>query len=284
MRLPPILVACSFHMLLVIAPLGIAGWATYTAVRWSLARTWPAVPCVITSSLVNEVSRDNPYVFRVAYRYSRAGEWYDGRTYREEYRGSPNIAEADALARAFPIGAQRVCYVNPRNPAEAVLEHENVWIAALLAAVMWLIVAGLKSLLNPFRRGVMARGLFLIVLGLGCYGFFFGLPLSRGLRSLGWRPTRCVVQSGQVRSTTHHGAISITIYRPDVIYQYEVNGVSYRANTYNASDVGSPWYYGARGVVRHHAPGLQTTCFVDPADPSAAVMARIPSGTQWFGV
>jgi hypothetical protein len=77
---------------------------------------------------------------------------------------------------------------------------------------------------------------------------------------------------------------SFTVYWPDVIYRYEVGGVSYRANIYNASDPGSPWYYGARGIVRRHPSGMKITCYVNPADPTEAVMTRTLSGTQWFGV
>jgi hypothetical protein len=117
---------------------GIAGWTAYTAVRWSLARGWPALPCVISDSTVEKVPGDNPYVFRVRYRYTWAGAQYDGSTYREEYRGSPDIAPADRLARTFPIGSHQVCYVNPRHSPEAILEHENVWVPAVLAVALFL--------------------------------------------------------------------------------------------------------------------------------------------------
>ena len=77
---------------------------------------------------------------------------------------------------------------------------------------------------------------------------------------------------------------SFTVYWPDIVYSYELDGVRFRANTYNASDVGSPWYYGARGIVRRHPSGMKTTCYVNPSDPTQAVIVRTPSGTHWFGV
>jgi hypothetical protein len=267
---------------------GIAGWAAYTAVRWSLARYWPAVPCVVTGSVVQDVSRERPYRFQVAYRYSWAGRVYDGSTYREECGGSADIAEADRLARAFPIGTHRICYVNPGNPSQAVLVHDPVWIPATVAVANLLAGAFFARLLvaGTRRRGALAAPfhVLLIAAGLGVYVFIFGLPLSKGLRSLGWQATPCVIQSGQVRSVFHGGWPSFMTYWPDVMYRYEVDGVAYRANTYNVSDVGSPWYYGARGVVRRHPPAMRATCYVNPADPSEAVMDRTPSGTQWFGV
>ncbi len=96
----------------------VAAVFAFTAVRWTLARSWAAVPAVILSSSVEEVPGDSPYGFRVRYRYTWAGEPYEGRTYQEADSFSCDIAEADRLARAFPVGSRRVCYVNPGYPSE----------------------------------------------------------------------------------------------------------------------------------------------------------------------
>jgi hypothetical protein len=146
------------------------------------------------------------------------------------------------------------------------------------------------GILSPARSFTMRilkalTGPFLLAIGLGGYVAFFGLPLWAGLRSLRWHETPCVVESGHLRRVYHYSFMaSFAVYWPDVIYRYEVGGVTYRANTYNASDPGSPWYYGARGIVRRHPVGMKTTCYVNPTDPTEAVMTRSLSGTQWFGV
>jgi hypothetical protein len=127
-------------------------------------------------------------------------------------------------------------------------------------------------------------GPLLVFVGLGGYLGFFGVPLRAGLRSLGWTPTPCLILSGEVRSETHHGMVTFTTYWPDVVYRYRADGADYRANTVNASDAGSPWYYGARRVLRRYLPGSRAVCYVDPAEPSEAVLTRSLSGTQWFGV
>jgi hypothetical protein len=256
----------------------IAAWAAYTAVRWSLARSWPAVPCVITRSSAEETPTDSRYVFRATYRYTWAGRPYEGRTYREDYSGSYDIAEADRLARTFPVGSHGVCYVNPGNPSQALLEHDNVWIP--VAAVVVMLHGGAAFVLAG-RRGRAAIGSLVALMGLSCYVIGFAPALSRGLRSLGWRATPCLIESGQVRSAR---GLWHTNYWPDVIYRYEVDDAAYRANTINASDVGSPWYYGAKGVVRRHPPGMVMTCYVNPSDPSEAVLDQTLSGTQWFGI
>jgi hypothetical protein len=266
-----------------------------TAVRWSLARSWPAVSAVIVNSRVEETPGDTPYRFRVAYRYTWAGKPYEGRTYQQAGSASYDIAKADRLARAFPAGSHRVCYVNPGDASEAVLEHDSPWISAGIGVVMLLIGTGI--VLEVRKAKIRLRGGTDVILtgrrekamlgaslaGLGLWGFLFAFlpPLSQWLRSLGWRPIPCVVQSGEVRSQR---GMWHTTYWPDVVYRYEVDGIAYRSNTINASDVGSPWYYGARGIVRRYRPGTVTTCYVNPSDPSEAVLVRALSVTQWFGV
>jgi Protein of unknown function (DUF3592) len=272
----------------------VAAFAAYTDLRWSLARSWAAVPAVIVSSSVEAVPGDTPHGFRVRYRYTWAGKLYEGRTYQQSGSDSFDIAEAGRLARAFPVGSRRSCYVNPGDPSEAHLEHANLWDPAGIGVVMLLIgtaillevqkakakLQGETSILTDRREKAML-GAFLAGLGLWSCLYFFAPPLSRGLRSLGWRPIHCVVQSGQVRSIP---GMWYTTYWPDVVYRYEVDGITYRSNTINASDVGSPWYYGARGTVRRYPTGTATTCFVNPSDPSEAVLVRTLSATQWFGV
>jgi hypothetical protein len=256
---------------------GLAAWAAYSAVRSSQARSWPAVPCEIIRSTVEVNRGDAPYRFRVTYGYTWAGRSYAGWKYGEGESSFADIAEADRLARAFPEDSHAVCYVNPRDPSDALLRPSNPWTLAGIAAV--LLLGGASFVLKGPEAG-MAWGGFLAILGAAIYAVAFGPALTRGVDSLGWRPTPCVVRSGQVRS---RGTRPPTHW-PDVTYCYQVDGVPYRANTVNASDMGSPWYYGARGVVRRHPPGMVTTCYVNPSDPSEAVLVRGLSGTQWFGV
>ena len=231
---------------------GLAGWTGYMGVRAWSTRYWPGVPCVIESSFVQDVGAGTPYVFQVSYRYEFAGKQYQGRLYNKDGRRSHDIALIDRLSRSFPSGSTRMCYVDPRNPTAAVLAHEAVWPAALVSATMFIGGCAFIGMLFPgislTKRSLeVLTGPFLIALGLGGYVAFFGLPLWSGLRSLQWHETPCVVESGQVRSVNHHVImITFPVYWPDIVYHYEVDGAVYRANTYNASDVGSPWYYGAR--------------------------------------
>lgn len=273
--------------------LGMAGWAAYTAVQSASSHQWPAVPCAIQTSRVSQVGGENPYLFEVLYRYQVQGRPFVASTYREDYRGSWDVAHAERLLSAYPAGQNRRCFVNPSEPTQAILEHDPLWIPIVLALVALLGGVFLaKVFLLPARpsaepdRGTWGlSGLLLLVTGLGGYVYFFGLPLWAEIRSLRWVPTPCVVESAQVRSIRHDGQVPVIVYWPDIVYGYQINGLRYRANLYNASDVGSPWWaYGARNTIRSYPIGRRTTCYVNPADPFETVLDRTPSSTQWFGL
>jgi Protein of unknown function (DUF3592) len=270
---------------LILVALGMAGFGIYTAYRWILSQDWPAVPCVITASRVQEVGGDKPYQFEVQYTYSWQGRDFLGNSFREGAEAMTDIAEADRMARSHPVGARLTCYLNPDHPSQAILRHQDIRLPLFMVGFA---VLAVWFTANTFWKGQKSAAvpgiLFVALLGMASFVGFFGSPLMNWAGSLGWEPTPCVVQSAVLRSRQFHGEVSFTLYWPDIVYTYQVRGVPYRANTHNASFMGSPWYYGSRGVVRRHAPGKATVCYVDPADPSRAVLDRAFSGTQWFGV
>ena len=110
------------------------------------ARGWVATPCTIVSSRVQSHSSDDGTTYRVdiLYRYD-----FDGREHRSSrfkfMGGSSSGYKGKAeIVRLHPAGAQRTCYVNPRNPAEAVLERgltADMWFGAI-PAVFVLVGAG----------------------------------------------------------------------------------------------------------------------------------------------
>jgi hypothetical protein len=239
---------------------------------------------VIDSSKIEEVGGKARYIFRVSYRYCWRGRDYTSSAVREEYDGSWDIAESDRLLRDYPAGTRRVCFVNPRGPNQAILEHSSL-IAPIALATFMLVDSCFLLLVFLDRRDYLENltGPLLAAFGTLGYAVFFGMPLLTGIASWGWTETRCAVVSSEVRP---RGKLRLSpiAYWPDVVFCYELDGVTYRANTHNASFVGSPWYYGPRGIARRFPAGLTTTCFVNPANPGEAVLERTPSGTQWFGL
>jgi hypothetical protein len=273
---------------LLMSPIGLlmAGFAAYSAITWTVARSWPAVPCFVEASSVEVDDRSEYHIFRVRYRYPWQRREYESAAVRQEYEGSWDIADADRLLREFPAGTWRTCQANPNDPTRAVLEHSALTAPLVLlfggivvAAYLGLVFFGGHRLLESLSGPLVA------CFGIAIYVYFFGLPLTRGITSRGWEPRPCIVLSSQVRSGHPHGnRRKIRAFWPDVVFRYEVVGVAYRANTWNASFVGSPWYYGPRGVVGRYPPELVTTCYVNTDDPTQAVLDRSLSSTQWFGL
>lgn len=95
---------------------------------WGVLRSpgWPATPCTVVSSALNEQnSEDGPsYRIEIVYRYQFGAATYESDGY--DFIGlssNTNVAEKRSIVRGHPPGSQTVCYVNPANPAEAVLQR-----------------------------------------------------------------------------------------------------------------------------------------------------------------
>lgn len=141
----------------------------------------------------------------------------------------------------------------------------------------------IKSISNPTASaraggcatafGVAFLGLFVVVGSVT--GFFMSAqPLYRVYVAQGWTPTACEVVSSRIVRGDDTA-------RPDIVYRYTIGGRQYTANRYNfmpgtTSDSTVP------AVVAKHAPGTKFECYVDPADPSNAVINR--TATIWYSM
>jgi hypothetical protein len=114
-------------------------------------------------------------------------------------------------------------------------------------------------------------GIF-VAAGAGAGYFQSARPLYLAYRARDWTPTACQVVSSRVVSSEKSS-------RPDIVYRYDVDGRRYTANRYDFlsgtnSDSTVP------DVVASHPAGASVECFVDPDDPSSAVLNRTP--TRWY--
>ena len=76
------------------------------------------------------------------------------------------------------------------------------------------------------------------------------------------------------RVQSHSGSKGGTTYSVDILYAYTVDGKDYRSNRYDFMGGSSSGYGGKDAIVRRYRPGTKTTCFVDPHDPTQAVLQR----------
>jgi len=118
-----------------------------------------------------------------------------------------------------------------------------------------------------------------VLVGLGLpagflYYFCLG-PLRRIRRARGWQARVCtIVSSGVEQSTSEPG-----LYGIRVSYQYEVAGRFYISSRYSFSDSTrrggfTAGYRGKKAIVKGLPPGARVVCYVDPEDPSEAVINR----------
>ena len=122
---------------------------------------------------------------------------------------------------------------------------------------------------------VLFLGLFCAV-GIGVGTFLSLLPIYRAIESRSWRATACDVLSSRV---VHSDETS----RPDIQYRYHVDDRPYTGNRYNFVP-GSDNISDYQSVVDRYPPGYRFECYVDPADPTRAVISRELTFGYFFGL
>jgi len=278
-------------------------WLIGRDVARSLATyRWTAVPCVIRASrVITDDRSENPYRFTVDYEYEVNGQKYRSPQTKLKDVRSGNYSEVLRLARQYTPEARATCFVNPRNPQEAVLQRGTLWFAFALLFPLPFILIGGGGAIGVWSKGASASnvskplsapgpspagcaiaffGLFLLV-GIGATGALFVRPVWKILRARNWQAVPCVIVSGNVRS---HSGDKGTTYSVDILYRYQVNGEEYRANRYAFAMVSSSGYQGKANIIARYPPGSSTVCYVDPRDPTEAVLNRSFSPAIWVGL
>ena len=130
-------------------------WLSYQ--KTSISRSWPEVPCQIESSRIVSArpTPTSPLAHRVEirYRYDFGGTSHVSTRIRHvEAAPSAHLDKVQAVQQQFPAATQRVCRVNPADPAESVLipgtraALYSIWFPLLFVA------GGIGMLIGIFRR------------------------------------------------------------------------------------------------------------------------------------
>jgi hypothetical protein len=131
-------------------------------------------------------------------------------------------------------------------------------------------------------RGILLlMGVIFTLVGAGTTFFILFLPLWRVVEARSWTPTPAVVESSRVRS--HSGSDSTT-YSIDITYRYEVDGTSYTADRYHFMVGSSSGRAGKQRVVDAHPRGTNITVYVDPKNPTRAIIHRGLTPDMLFGL
>jgi hypothetical protein len=266
---------------------------------------WAQTECEILSSRVSELDenerRTGEFYLEVEYTYSVKGTAFSSRHYTLKSKGLSDYGEAQRLTLRYAPGAKTVCYVNPSSPEQAILQRDSLWFGLVLLFPLifvaigggglyffirgivrhrWAVTTGQPEPGRPLSdQATSARsrwftvgffGLFLLMGG-AAFCFITVKPVWLILQARNWQKTPCMVISSEVK--THSGNKGAT-YSVNILYAYEKDGREYRANRYHFMGGSSSGYEGKARVVRRYPPGRDAFCYVNPRDPTEAVLER----------
>ena len=131
-----------FFAIFFLAGAGFLLFFAVPAYRVISARSWRAVPCTILASGIEEHSGDDgsTYSVSVRFEYEVGGETYRSNRYQFLGGSSGGRDSKEAVVAANRPGDQRTCYVNPKDPWDAVL-NRSFTTEYLIALVPLLFVA-----------------------------------------------------------------------------------------------------------------------------------------------
>ncbi len=255
----------------------IASAATYT---------WQSVPCQIVESAVRESSERSPWFAYLRYAWSTGESLRSSRlfgTYREAVR----------FTRRWPAGSSATCYLDPHDPAGALLERKGTGLVLLLFLPIPLLfvfigAAGFYSVVfrvrpkprvwhpaNPIAGRRFAAALLLVVGSVLFIAFLLG-PVRHAIAARSWRAQECKILRSEVRRryATTKGSDA---YSPVILYSYAVDDHERRSDTYSFFEYSAGGWASARRITNGYRPGSTVTCYVNPADPDDATLDRNPS-------
>lgn len=267
------------------------------AVRGVWTYAWRAMPCEIVASEVREDI--GLHRLFVRYRYEAGGKVHEGTAVELGYCGSEAPGPAQLLANRYEPKTVTRCYVSPFDAGTAVLERGHVDLSMtgtgvpflvglgfLLPLLFVLLVVDFPKTSERWGRDpkLVGRALFwglggvITLAGLMVTYFMLGEPLLLCLRSQRFTATPCVIVVSEltVQETVSredgHTTRSVS-YGHDVRYRYQVDDIPFEGTRYRPFNLSAGWATNQAAVDRF-PEGIETTCFVDPSDPTVALLDR----------
>ena len=123
----------------------------------------------------------------------------------------------------------------------------------------------------------LAFGLAATAAGVATVYYVILAPMKARKASAGWVETPCVIRESSVsRSTSSNriGERDSEFFTIDVSYDYQFDGKEYTSDQYDFYEISTGEVEWKEEVVEKIPPGTETVCFVNPDEPSEAVLSR----------
>jgi len=118
--------------------------------------------------------------------------------------------------------------------------------------------------------------------GFTLFVFMFIRPIFKIIGACGWNATPCIIVNSSVGR--HSGSKGGSTYSIDLVYTYDVAGQKFTGTRYHFLGGSSSGYQWRAAAVKRYPRGKHTTCYVNPRDPSDAVIERGFTPDMWFGL
>lgn len=260
---------------------------------------WKPTPCVIEAVENSAGGVEAAETSAVRYRYVYAGQEYVSLVLSLAVLGGDSEEDA-RWARRFSPGDQTIGYVDPDDPARAVLRRESLWTLLWVLFPLPFAAIGIGGLYFVWRRRKVPQTAdgrliepaitsgartgrtvnvtwFLVIffggfLTLGLLGaWFLGVePARAALAVMNWPEVPCTIVSNDSEAADGDDEFTPAAV---VEFRYEFEG-----RTYTGEHLAFPRMPGDEPVetedVVQYEPGSATVCYVNPGDPAQAVLER----------
>jgi hypothetical protein len=287
-----------------------------SAFVWLIAReaiadlqtwTWSRTVCEIARSSVRETNRrgrnTGDYFLELQYSYRFGGGTFTSTRYRLKTTPYSDYGKVARLTEKFQPGSTAICYVNPAAPGEAVLQRGSLFMPLLILFPMIFVAIGAIGIYTAWRTpsasqaaprplsdratpafGIRFATLFFGVFAvMGCILFYFfsARPFIEILSARQWPEVPCTIISSAVKSHSgNHGST----YSVNILYSYAINDREFKANRYDFMGGSSSGYQSKQAIVSRYHPGSKALCYVNPSEPTEAVLERGFTPLMWVGL
>ncbi len=129
-------------------------WSSFAQAK--ATREWKETACLVIRSQVDERSSEHisrEYSWSVEYLYDFDGESYSSKFHtprRAKWKSSKDHVKA--LMVKYPEGGKAVCFVNPSEPSQAILEHDSKAAGYSIWFPMLFVIGGMGITISSLRR------------------------------------------------------------------------------------------------------------------------------------